>query len=473
MNTIRTTPGTPRARRRRRIALAAAGAVLAATALAACGHGDSAGGGDGVITYWLWDASQQPGYQKCADAFHAQNPQLTVKITQYGWADYWSKLTAGFIAGTAPDVFTNHVSKYPQFVDLKVLRPLDELGPTKDIDNDDYQPGLAQLWIGQDGHRYGTPKDWDTVAIFYNPAVLKAAGVNPATLDTLTWNPTDGGTFEKLVAHLSVDTKGRRGDEAGFDKEHVKTYGLASDGSGGGGWGQTQWSAFTGSNNWRATDKNPWGTHFNLDEKNFQDAIGWYFGLVRKGFMPTYAATGSGANGVDKQLGSGSAAMGIAGDWMISTYAAMTDADGKNLGIRIAPTPIGPSGHRASMFNGLADSITTLSRQPENAARWVAFLAGAQCQDIIGDSGVVFPARPEGTARAIAYNKKVRHLDVTPFTNHVKDHTTFLFPVTSNGADITALMQPAMDAVYIGSAPVSSLTELNNQLNQLFRIVER
>ncbi|CCH78580.1 Carbohydrate ABC transporter substrate-binding protein, CUT1 family (fragment) [Nostocoides japonicum T1-X7] len=354
-----------------------------------------------------------------------------------------------------------------------MLRPLDELGPTKDIRNEDYQPGLAQLWIGQDGHRYGAPKDWDTVAIFYNPAMLKDAGVDPKTLDTLTWNPTDGGTFEKLVAHLTVDDKGRRGDQPGFDKNHVKTYGLASDGSGGGGWGQTQWSAFTGSTGWQATNKNPWGDRFNLDQKSFQDTIAWYFGLVRKGYMPTYAATGSGANGVDKQIGSGTAAMGIAGDWMISTYAAMTDAKGKSMGIQIAPTPIGPSGKRASMFNGLADSITTLSKHPEQAAQWVAFLAGSECQKIIGQSGVVFPARPEGTALAIAYNENKRHLDVSPFTDHVKNHTTFLFPVTSNAADITALMQPAMDAIYIGSQPVSSLTTLNTQLDQLFSIVQR
>ena len=57
-----------------------------------------------------------------------------------------------------------------------------------------------------------------------------------------------------------------RGDEPGFDKDNVKIYGLACDGSGGGGWGQTQWSAFTGSTGWQATDKNPWGTHFNLDQ---------------------------------------------------------------------------------------------------------------------------------------------------------------------------------------------------------------
>jgi multiple sugar transport system substrate-binding protein len=457
-------------RRGRRTVIAALGSAALA-ALAACGGASAGAGSSGVLTYWLWDSNQQPGYQKCADAFHQQNPGLTVRITQYGWADYWSKVTAGFIADTAPDVFTDHLSKFAQYADLKVLRPLDQLGPTSDIRDGDYQPGLAELWKGQDGHRYGAPKDWDTIAIFYDVKAVEAAGISKQQLDSMTWNPTDGGTFEKIVAHLTVDQNGKRGDEPGFDKNHVKVHGFASDGSGGGGWGQTQWSAFTGSAGWQATDKNPWGTKFDLDSKVFQDTLNWYFGLVRKGYMPTYAEIGgSNAAGPDKQIQSGHAVMGLNGSWMIGTFASMTDAQGKKIDIGIAPTPIGPSGHRASMFNGLADSITTLSKQPEAAAKWVKFLSGEQCQDIIGQSGVVFPARPAATQLAIDFNKNQRHLDVTPFTDQVKNKTTFLFPVTTNAADITALMQPTMDSIYIGTTSATVTSGLNGQLNTLISL---
>jgi len=456
---------------RQRIRTAAI-AVLALSAVTACG-GSSGSSANGTIEYWLWDSAQQPGYQKCADAFQQANPGLKIHISQYGWDAYWSKLTAGFIADTAPDVFTDHLAKFAQYVDLKVLRPLDDLGPTSDIKDADYQQGLAQLWKGQDGKRYGAPKDWDTIAIFYDAAALKKAGVDPAQLQNLNWNPQDGGTFERLVAHLTIDANGVRGDEPGFDKKNVKTHGLGSEGSGGGGWGQTQWSAFTGSAGWQATDKNPWGTRFNFDKPELQDTLRWYFGLVQKGYMPSYEQIGgSNAIGTDKQIQSGSAAMGLSGSWMISTFSKLTDAGGKKLDIGIAPTPIGPTGKRASMFNGLADSVTTLSKQPENAAKWVKYLSGAECQNIIGQSGVVFPARPAGTDLAIAYNKNERKLDVTPFTKQVEDKTTFLFPVTTNAADIAALMAPRMDAVYIGSSPVNSLTKLNGQLDELFKVAQ-
>lgn len=455
----------PRARLRRFLA---ALLVVPLAVLAACAGG-GASGGSNVISYWLWDSSQQPGYQKCADAFAKENPGLRVAITQYGWGDYWQKLTAGFIADTAPDVFTDHLSKFAQFVDLKVLYSLDELEPTKDIQDDDFQEGLAELWKGQDGQRYGAPKDWDTIAIFYDKKKLAEAGITPAQLETLTWNRDDGGTFEKVVAHLSVDANGVRGDEPGFDKRRVKQFGWASDGSGEG-WGQTQWSPFTGSLGWQATDKNPWGTRFNLDDPQFQKAIDWYFGLVDKGFMPSYAQRG-GANGVspDRQLQTGLAVMGFNGSWMLSSYAGMTDANGKKIEVGIAPVPTGPKG-RASMFNGLADSITKQARDPIAAAKWVKFLSSAACQNIIGASGAVFPARPEATEIAVAFNKKERGMDVTPFTDLVKKKETFLFPVTNYAADILALNKPVFDAIYLRQENASALTGLNTQLDRLFEV---
>jgi multiple sugar transport system substrate-binding protein len=231
--------------------------------------------------------------------------------------------------------------------------------------------------------------------------------------------------------------------------------------------------AFTGSTGWQATDRNPCGSHCNPDHPAFQHTLRWYFELAATAYIPSFAQIGGNNRaGPDKQSQAGIAAMALNGSWTISAFTNLTDAAGKKLEIGIAPTPIGPTGKRASMFNGLADSITTLSKQPEQAAKWVKFLSGEQCQNIIGESGVVFPARPKGTELATAFNLNERKLDVSAFTNHVKEGTTFLFPVTTNAADIKALMQPRLDGVYIGSEPVESLTGLNDQLNDLFKVAQ-
>ena len=49
------------------------------------------------------------------------------------------------------------------------------------------------------------------------------------------------------------------------------------------------------------------------------------------------------------------------------------------------------------------------------------------------------------------------------------DKTTFLFPITDHASEIKGILQPAMDNVLSGKADVSSLTEANTQINQLFQ----
>ncbi|WP_406011243.1 sugar ABC transporter substrate-binding protein [Streptomyces sp. NBC_00637] len=430
--------------------------VLGLSLVSGCAQGGS-GSSANTVTYWLWDANQQPAYEACAKGFEKQNPGLSVKITQLGWDDYWTKLTASFIAGTEPDVFTDHIQKFGQFADLKVLEPLDDLG----IDDADYQPGLGANWTGQDGRRYGAPKDWDTVALFYNRALAKDAGLTAEQLNDLSWNPKDGGTFEKAIAHLTVDDRGRRGDEAGFDKRHVKVYGLATNG-GGDGDGQTQWSTFTASAGWTYTDRQRWGTKYRYDSKTFQSVVEWYFGLAKKGYMAPFTDYNSQSNQANTQVAAGKAAAAFDGAWMISSYAGF-----KGLDIGTAVTPAGPTGKRATMMNGLADSITRNARNKAGAKKWVAYLASDECQRTVGSYGIVFPATPDGTKAAVAaYEKK--GIDVGAFTEPIadkKDFATFSYPITGNAADVYALMHPAMQDIFANGEPVSGLDRTNSQIN--------
>ncbi|KIA71721.1 ABC transporter substrate-binding protein [Arthrobacter sp. MWB30] len=439
-----------------------AAAAAIAISLAACNGGSSttAGEAKGDINYWLWDANQLPAYQQCASDFTKINPGIKVKITQRGYGDYWTTLTNGFVAGNAPDVFANHLSKYPEFADKKQLLALDDAVKKDGIKLDVYNEGLADLWVGQDGKRYGLPKDWDTVAMFYNKAMTDAAGITPEQMANLDWNPKDGGSYEKAIAHLTLDKNGKRGGEAGFDKNNVATYGLGLESSGTG-QGQTQWSFLTGTTGWTHTDKNPWGTKFNYDDSRFQDTIKWWAGLADKGYMPKLETT-VGAS-VSDAFGAGKAAINTQGSWMIGQYTSY-----KGIETGIAPTPKGPDGKRASMFNGLADSVWAGTKNPAASIKWVEYLASSACQDVVASKAVVFPAVKSSSEKA-AEAFKAKGIDVSAFTTQVTDGTTFLFPITDNAAKVEGLMGPAMDAVVSGKKDASTLSETNEKVNALFK----
>ncbi|HEY3573959.1 MAG TPA: sugar ABC transporter substrate-binding protein [Arthrobacter sp.] len=442
---------------------AVAVAAAAALALSACGSG-SGGGGEaakGEINYWLWDANQLPAYQQCATDFHKANPDITVKITQTGWDDYWGKITNGMASGTAPDVFTNHLAKYPEFLKTKQLVALDDAVANDKVDLSQYNEGLADLWVDQDGKRYGLPKDWDTVSLFYNKKMAADAGLSPEQMGSLTWNPQDGGTYEKAIARLSVDKSGKRGDEPGFDKNNVAVYGLGLESSGGENAGQTQWSFLSATTGWTTTDKNPWGTHYNYDDKRVQDTIAWWSSLADKGYMPKLETT-VGANVADN-FGAGKAAINSSGSWMIGQYSGY-----KGIDLGIAPTPKGPDGKNASMFNGLADSIWAGTKKKDAAIKWVEYLGSTACQDVVASKAVVFPAIKTSSDKAAAAFK-AKGIDVSAFTQHVKNKTTFMLPITDNAAKVAGILKPAMDGVVAGKTPASSLTSANEQVNDLFK----
>ena len=414
-----------------------------------------------TLSYGLWDSNQQASYQQCADDFHAANPDVTINVEQQGWDDYWTKINTGFVSGETFDVFTSHLASFPEFMLNEQILPLDDYIKADAVDLGQYQTGLADLWQGSDGKQYGLPKDFDTVALFYNKQLTDAAGFTAEQLAALEWNPDDGGSYEAAIAHLSVDVNGVRGDEAGFDSTRVETYGIWMENSGGGD-GQTQWAYLTGTTGWTPTN-GPWGDTYNFDDPRFQETIDWWYSLVEKGYMPTFEAQVG--IGWSDQLTAGKAAMASNGSWMTG---AVFGAAGDTFTPAIAPTPTGPNGERSSMMNGLADNIWLGTDHPDEAWDWVKYLGSEDCQSVVAANAVVFPAIPASTDIAIeAFAAK--GIDVSAFTNQVDDGTTTLYPITDHRADVNALITPAMEAVMSGQATADSLSDANDSINELFK----
>jgi len=422
----------------------------------------SAGGAraETQLNYWLWDALQAPHYQKCADAFHAKHPDITVKVTQYGWTDYWTTLSTGFVSGEAPDVFADHLRSYPEFVSNNQIMDLTPLVQRDKVDTGIYKPGLVDLWT-RDGKLYGMPKDWDTVALVYNKDMLDKAGVTVDELKNATWNPKDGGSFEKILARLSLDANGKRGDEPGFDPKRVVQYGLIAPKIGPDAYGQTQWSWLAASAGFKFIDE-PWGTKYHYDDPVLAETLTWLRDLwLKKGYaLPQKDVGGLGGTAL---LGAGKGAIVPDGSWNSTWYAQNV-----SFPYGFVPLPKGPQG-RKSMFNGLGDSIWTGTKHPDEAWEWVKFLGSMECQGIIGKAGVVFPAIPEA-AKMAQDAFAARGQDVTAFTSEATPDQTFLYPITDYSPQVVSTMNVAFDKIFLEDVPVAPLLkDANDQVNALFQ----
>ncbi len=422
--------------------------------------GEASSDVSGTVSYWLWDASQLPAYQACADAFQAKNPNITVAIEQLGWDDYWSGIQTGMVSGTAPDVFTNHLAKYPEFAQKNQLVNLQPLVERDGVSTDIYIGDLAQLWT-RDGNRYGLPKDWDTVAVIYNKDMLDKAGVDPAIMDEWTWNAQDGGTFEETFATLTLDENGNNGLSADFDPTKVVQYGFIPQGAGGG-YGQTQWSMFAASNGFTFMDE-LWGTDYHYDSPALAETLDWYSGLsLDKGYAPGFAELKS--LGAGAMFAAGQGAITTDGSWLINWYVNNTDFP-----IGFGRLPAGPEG-RKSVFNGLADSIWAGSKNQDAAWEWVKYAASPECENKVGEYAVVFPAIQSGVDNALrAFEEK--GLDVSAFTDQaLEENGTFLFPIADNASEVSSIMEPTMDSIMLGEVePAEALKQADEKVDAVMQ----
>ena len=443
---------------RKRILTTLVGAVTVALAASGCTPAVSTRATE--LTYWMWDSNQIPGYQNCVNLFEESNPTIGVNLQQVGWADYWTKLTTGLVADTAPDVFVNHPQQFGTYAALDQLLPLDDVVGADGVDLDDYQPGLADAWIGQDGHRYGLPKDWSAIGLFYNADMLATAGTDPASLWNLDWNPQDGGSYEQLIAHLTVDVNGVRGDEANFDKNKIDVYGLGLNKNNNGGFGETQWSFLALANGWSYADANLWGTDFNYDDPALIETLTWWRSLIDKGYMPNFAIASSGMNDTDA-FAAQKYAMITQGSW---NARAVATAGGFEVGI--APPPVGPIGERATVTTALGDSIWVGTPHPEEAKQLVAFLATPECQDLVAAEARVLPSLKQSSDRAVEAFA-AQNVDVESFAIQQREQTTVPAPVVLGWTRLQEIMNPTMDA-FLSGEPETIFVDANTRVNSLF-----
>ncbi|TDD04068.1 ABC transporter substrate-binding protein [Nonomuraea diastatica] len=404
-----------------------AGALLCAAmlTLTACGSG----GGESeqvTLTYRLWDDQQKAGYEKVMAAFEQANPGIDVTIELLPYDQYWTKLTADAVAGTAPDVFWMTPTQFPEYVTKGVLAPVQ-------VDTAKYHQTVVGSFT-YEGKLYGVPKDWGVVGLLYNKDLFEAAGVEMP--DRLTWKADGTGTLLDTARKLTVDEAGKHPGEDGFDPAKVKTYGFAS-------WNhyQTQWMNWVASNGGKLVDK-PFGTYTFNDPASVQ-ALQFGVDLVNKHHVsPPATRTNPPTGKVTDMFKAGQVAMFPANNALLPFVAPESTFE-----LGVAPMPEGPQG-RSVNLNGLAEAVYAKSDHPEEAMKLAAYLGTEAPQKTMADGGYVFPAL-NGLERGYVDHWKAKKIDVTPFAEQAAG-STFPLPITTGFTGFETKLNQIFNQMYLG-----------------------
>lgn len=138
------------------------------------------------IEYWqyFFDARVEAMEQLITN-FEEANPDITVKMTHFPYADYRTKVAAAIPAGEGPDVVQLFYGWLNDYVAAELIQPLptDAFDPAK-IDAEFFP--MVQAMKGEEGY-YALPTAVRSLALFYNERLFDEAGIEaaPETLDEL------------------------------------------------------------------------------------------------------------------------------------------------------------------------------------------------------------------------------------------------------------------------------------------------
>ena len=138
------------------------------------------------LSGWVSSPFESDAMQEVVARFNARNPGGEVAYHPIQ-ANYIEKIQLMLGTGTAPDVFMLDAFWAPSLINYDTLLPLDDfIAADPGFAISDFEPVLLDAFR-RDGKLYGIPKDYSTVALFYNPDLFEAAGLTapPASLDEL------------------------------------------------------------------------------------------------------------------------------------------------------------------------------------------------------------------------------------------------------------------------------------------------
>ena len=116
-------------------------------------------------------------------AFEAENPGIKVNAVSHEWAELHDKVLISAQSNQLPDVARCDIAWLPEFEEMGILVALDtEMADFAEVSGKLLDSAMSTTVIG--GHNYALALNTNSKIVFYNTAMLEAAGVAvPATVE--------------------------------------------------------------------------------------------------------------------------------------------------------------------------------------------------------------------------------------------------------------------------------------------------
>lgn len=299
------------------------------------GTGDS---GDGLIPY-----------NAIIAAFEQENPDIKVVVEPVEARDYYASLLAQIDAGQAPDLMLIGEDALPRFAELGAFEKLQPYlsDPQYPLDPGIYLPGVYRPGAWRDT-QYLLPKDYSTVAVFYNQALFDAAGIPYPTADW-TWPE-----FLEMARQLSDPSQEQYGVQLPAAWPRGFEYWVVSAGG-------------------QLISEDGRQIQGHMDSPAVVEALQFYADLYQTYEVAAPPTDLEAFGGGKDYFATGQAAMRLFGRWPQASY--LSDPDLKDV-LGVVPPPIGTE--QATVIAWAGFGISAASAHKPEAWRFLRYLTGPQ-----------------------------------------------------------------------------------------------
>jgi multiple sugar transport system substrate-binding protein len=420
----------------KRSKMTAAGiAAVAALALTACGGGGDAGGSDdatadGPVTLSIsgWALNTTPEFQALADAYHEENPDVTVEVTEYrDGNDYDTQIISDLAAGTAPDLYVlKNLNRLWTFQSGGQLLDVSDVADGLDADVN----GVDSYEI--DGATWAIPYRQDSWVLYYNQDLFDAAGVEYPD-GSWTWDDY-AEAAEALTTGLA--DQGARGTYQHSWQSLVQGFALA-----------------------QSPDADLLSGDYGYLEPYYQRVLD----LQDAGAQQNYGTVTTSSLTYQAEFGTQNAAMMPMGSWYIATLLAQQEngeAEDFSWGIAPAPqfddstagtenTPVTFGDPTAFGINPAIDDAKL-----DAAKDFLAWVAGEGGATVLSELGVTPALSNDAVTDTFFGLAGMPTDDLSKFAFATHD-TRPENPVAAETASVQAILNDAHSAIMSGSTPVA------------------
>lgn len=376
------------------------------------------------------DTSEQGVNNAALDRFKQVYPDVKITYEPVP-ADYQTKLIAQMSGGSAPDVFyvdpglAYELIPNGQLLDLTPA--LQEVGRSKD----DYFASLMGPFTGADGKIYGVPKDFGSLAIFYNTELVKTP-------------PKEGWNQDDFTAFVKENNSG---------SGQTQVFGFSADPE------FERWGAFALANGAKIIENNK----CVLNSDAGVSTLEWWYGLKKDGFATVPADVGSGWSG--EAFAKKRIASAPQGGWMIP----FLDDPKANFGVKYdaVSLPVGKSGGKADLLFFNAWGASAKSKFPKAAAALALFLASRENEGAILQTGFALPAL-KGFENDPFFQKGTVQSKISKLIYQTAEYGTASYYGGINDPKIKKAFKDATERVFAGQqSPKDALDQACQEIDPL------